>query len=729
MSDKLSRRDFLKTAGAGAAIAALTGCGPMSRYVLREPYERMPEYNQAGRPILYASTCGECSAGCGLVVRTLEGRVHKVEGNPANPVNFRKTCARGQAALQSVYNPDRFQGPVKQTARGSAKYEKSNWAAAVGVVQKALQSAPGQVAFLTGLFPDHLHDLVVKLAAGMGGASVLRYATLGEFESRVTLIDACQKLFGVARLPHFDMSAAEVTFSFGANFSETWLSPVAYSRMYGQMRQGRPGQRGYLVQFEPRMSQTAASADEWIPINPGSELQAALGIGRMILEVGNSGTAPAAYKDVQMADVAAATGVSEAQFERLARIFVGASRRVALPGGAALGQTNGLAAAQAILGLNVLVDNLGKPGGLAFLPDPPIFPDLSERPASLAEIKALVDKMNAGQIQVIFIHGTNPVYGLPHKLGFAEALKKVPQVISFASFPDETALQSDYIFPDHTPLESFGYQKVYTGADRTTLSGIQPAVAPLYDTKSTADVLLAAAAGVGGNLAEALPFADEFAFLQAAVAPLAIMGGSYTAPDPAAFYARFQQTGVWTKAASDLTAPPQKPALDKPIAPTPAAFSGDDKEFPLFLLPFPSPNLGDGSQANRPTLQETPDPMTTVMWNTWIEIHPETAKKLGIKDDDLVKITSPMGEIQAVAYLYPAIHPGTVAIPLGQGHTAFGRYAEQRGANVLDLLDPGQQTESGNLAFGATRVKISPTGQRRQLSRYESRLGVYGPQG
>ena len=135
--------------------------------------------------------------------------------------------------------------------------------------------------------------------------------------------------------------------------------------------------------------------------------------------------------------------------------------------------------------------------------------------------------------------------------------------------------------------------------------------------------------------------------------------------------------------------------------------------------------MSDGSGANKPWLQETPDPTTTVMWNTWIEIHPDTADKLGLKDDDVVRITSAYGELEASVYRYPAIRPDTIAIPFGQGHTAFGRYAEGRGANLAALL--GKQINAdGDLAVHGIFVKIEKTGKRNYLARMESRMGVYG---
>ena len=139
MSKKISRRDFLKLAGAASATGAvLTGCGPASRYVVREPYTQMPEYTFHGESTYFATTCRECAAGCGLVVRTYQGRAIKAEGNKHNPVNLGKTCARGQATLHGLYNPDRVTDPVKQGRKSALSNDSMEWETAIQVVADAL---------------------------------------------------------------------------------------------------------------------------------------------------------------------------------------------------------------------------------------------------------------------------------------------------------------------------------------------------------------------------------------------------------------------------------------------------------------------------------------------------------------------------------------------------------------------------------------------------------------
>ena len=721
MTDNFSRRDFLKLAGVGAATTAiLTGCGPASRYVKREPYMEMPEYTYIGESTYYATTCRECAAGCGLVVRTMQGRAIKTEGNAINPLNLGKTCARGQATLQGLYNPDRVTDPIKRK-RGNVSGDTVSWDDAIQTVADALKNnKPSEIAFLMGTTSDHLFDLVADLSAQTGLNAPVRFGALSMFESRATLSKAAKNLFGQAGIPFFDVAKAQMVFSFGANFLETWLSPVSYTRGFAGLREALTKMRGKFIQFEPRMSSTAGKADEWIPIQPGTEAMVALAIGRLASEL-RGGPLPRAFSDVDPNEVAEKSGIKLESLERLAELFVNSAGSLAIPGGAALGQDNGVAVAEAVLALNAIVDNFGKPGGVFFSPLAPTQTEYQQA-ASVKEMQEFVQKMADGKFKVLFVHGVNPVFELPAALGFKDALKGVEQVISFATFPDETALESDYVFPDHHGLESWGYQRVVTGSAQSVLSGLQPTVSPFYNTRATADVLIAAAKLVGGKFASALPYNDEVEFLQSKVAPLmSEPDGYFSAPDINTFMANFQQYGGWWKTTEGHTVPNTADVLNRNLNAAESEFVGEGE---FFFVPFVSPTLAEAG-ANKPWLQELPDPTTTVMWNTWVEINPVTAEELGLVDDDVVKIISEAGELELPVYRYPAIRPDTIAIPFGQGHTAFGRYAENRGVNPTDLL--GQHfNEAGDLAFAGMKVRIEKTGKKKPLSRLESIMGVYG---
>ncbi len=723
MSEKITRRDFLKMAGVSTAAAAvLSGCGPIARYVRRQPYTDMPEFVLPGSSVYFATTCRECPAGCGLVVRTVEGRAIKVEGNPNHPVNGGRTCARGQATVQGVYDPDRFHGPVKQAKRGSGDFQPVNWETAVQVVAQALQEDPESVAFYLGLAPDHLYDLVRRITEAMGAPAPIRFNGLALVEARRTLEQAAAEVLGAEGLPTFDLAHADVVLSFGANFMETWLSPVSYSRAYGHFRRGRPTARGYLMQVEPRMSMTAANADRWFPAKPGTEGLVALAVGRLLAEMRGE-TPPKAFADIDPEQAATAAGLRKEDLEMMAARLDQARKPLVIVGNGVAAHINGLEAVEAVLALNLYLDNIGKEGGVFLTPTPPLGDAVAERSNSFDDVARLVRQMKQGKIKVLFIHGANPVFELPQALGFTKALEQVNTVISFASFPDETAQWADYVFPDHTPLESWGYQRVQVGADRAVLSASQPVVVPLYDTKATADVLLAAVQQIGGTLAEKVPYTNEVEFLKHQVLTLMGQKGAYNPADPNTFWALFLQHGGWWSQEAHPEQPQgNRQALARSLAPAePKGLGKGD----LTLIVYPSPILGDGAGANRPWLQETPDPMTTVMWNTWVEINPETARKLGIENNDVVRIVSDYGTVEAVAYLYPGIRPDVVAIPLGQGHTALGRFAKDRGANPIQLLTL-RSNKAGDLAFADVRVRIEKTGKRHNLARKEDFVGVYG---
>ena len=173
------------------------------------------------------------------------------------------------------------------------------------------------------------------------------------------------------------------------------------------------------------------------------------------------------------------------------------------------------------------------------------------------------------------------------------------------------------------------------------------------------------------------------------------------------------QGGWWdTEPPSSVPAPSLQSSASAALALDAPRFGGEENQFPFFLHVYESVSLRDGTSANLPWLQELPDPMTTACWGSWVEINPEVAAQMGITDGDIIEVESPSGKIQAPAYVFPAIRPDVVAMPLGQGHSFYGRYAKDRGANPLSILSPQAQDGTGALAWSATRVRIHKTGKK-----------------
>ena len=722
MSNQLTRRDFLKVGAMAAAATVVSGCTlNLQRTEYLESYVQPPEEGLPGENLWYASTCRQCSAGCGIIVRVSDGRARKIEGNPSHPVNRGKLCARGQAALQELYDPDRLRNAVRQVGgRGTQRFEPIYWDDALASLGDRLRSAdPAGVAFLGGNVSTHLWVVVTRFLDALGGQPPLIYTLGDELEGRRTLTQASQRLFGTSAIPVFDMGNADVVFSFGANFLETWLSPVFYSRAYGRMRRRPLGKRGYLVQFEPRLSSTAASADEWVAVRPGTEGLVALALGKIIVEQGLGGDEHASlYQQVEVGDVAEASGVPAEKLEQLAQVFAGAGSQVAIPGGALAAHRDAEATLSTIQALNHVVAQLGRSGGVFLPPEMAVDEFVPPPVSSFADVQALIEDMATGRVKVLLIHGANPLFELPAAAGFDEALARVPFVVSFSPAVNETVIQADLILPDHTNLEGWGYH-VPAVADRLVVSGQQPVMRPLYDTRATVDVLLALARQWGGDLVQALPWSNEAEFLEE-------MAGAWNDEGLPAkpFWAAWRRRGGWWSAMGETRSPLISEPLDGLL--TLAAPTAGGEEIPnrFHLHLYPSISLFDGRGANKPWLQETPDPMTTVAWQTWIEINPHAAERLGVQDDDIVWVISPAGRVEAIVYTYPGIREDVVAMPVGQGHEHYGRYAQGRGSNPMKLVVPSADDETGALTWATTQVQIVPAGRRHSLARLENPEGV-----
>lgn len=728
MNPGVSRRHFLKLS---AAAAALSACTPAAKRIISmiEPEVRPPEESLPGEAVWYASTCRMCPAGCGIVVRTVNGRAKKIEGNPVHPLNQGKLCARGQAGLQELYHPDRLRNAVRQSGgRGSRQFEPLDWDEALGGLAERLQlTAPARIAFLGGMMADSLHLLASRWLQALGAPPPVMFDLQTALDGRSTAARAAATLYGSAQLPVYDVANASTIFSFGANLLETWDSPVAYGHAFGQFRQGQTGGRGFFAQFEPRLSATATLADEWVPIRPGAEGLVALAMGRIIVEQGLAGAFGRSqadlYRQVEVGALAEASDVSAEKLQRLATIFAQSDRPVAIPGGLPAGQSNGFESHLAVHALNHIMRRLGLPGGVYLTPPAPTETlPAAPAPDTFGDILALADKMRAGEVDLLFVHGANPVFEMPAASGFAEAMARVPYVVSFSPFVNETAVRADLILPDHTYLESWGYQVIVPGADRPAVSSQQPVVRPQHDTRSTASVLLALAAGMGGAMVEALPWNDEILFLEDSAG--ALFGSSlsaYGARTPGEFWATWQQFGGWWSE-RELHEEPAAAGFEtqRPLPVATASFEGDADDYPYHLHLYPTVGLGDGRSAHLPWLQELPETMSTARWQTWVELNPVTASELGLANNDVVRVVSANGEMEAAVVVFPGIRPDVIAVPVGRGHSDYGRYAAGRGRNPLDLLAPASHTETGALIWGATRVRLEPTGEHYELARLES---------
>jgi len=722
----MERRTFLKLSGMTAASALLAGCQSKNEKLI--PYLVPPDEGiTPGLATYYASSCTACPAGCGILVRISEGRAKKIEGNPNHPVNRGKLCARGQAILQELYHPDRVRQPLKRSGpRGSGQFQKISWAEGLGLLTAKLKElqqtrATEALAVLTPHLSGSQASLVSRFMRSLGSSRHLSYELLYPNWLRL----AGQQSFGQSSLPFYDMAETRYLLSFGADFVESHLSPVQYGNAFGRMRQARDTVRGHFTYIGGRMSLTAASADRWMPSRPGSEGTLALGMARLILaeklfdapSLAANGLRPDELlnrlKAYDLPAVSELTGLTKESIAEVAREFATTRPSLAMVGENVAFQSNGQESARAVHLLNVLAGNLNRPGG--------VYPAASANGPknSLTSLTELIASMRAGKIKVTLIKG-DPVHAIPTATGFQKALGNVPFTVSFSTLLDDTALQADLILPDHTALESWGDVIPLAGSRHLVYGLMQPVVTPLYDTRQFSDVLLAVASELGGTMAATLPWKSTVELVKDTALKLAPPAKS---GDFETQWMEFLRQGGYfssDKGAGKGYRWASASALPNPAKPL---FAGDEKTFPLHLHIYPSAAFYDGRCAPLPWLQQMPDPMSTVVWDSWIELNPKTAASLGIAHGDLVEVTSPQGSLRLAAVIYPAIRPDMVAIPLGQGHAGGGRYAKNRGVNPLALLS---LVEGGDhAAWNATRVRVTRISKKGELVTAGNPQGSY----
>jgi anaerobic selenocysteine-containing dehydrogenase len=767
----MNRRNFIKLSAISGAMATMDSCGSPDHQLIRFiPDEELVPGIATWKP----SICTLCPAGCGLLVRVMEGEAEverkgqkglvqmglakKLEGNPQHPINLGKLCARGQAGLQVVYHPERLRNPLKRSGeRGSGQFQEISWDDGLKELTArltALRSSgdTASLAFLSGPLRGQRGELMARFLGAFGAPPPVAYEPLDE----AVLRRANLLSFGHAALPTVDLGRADYLISFGADFLGTWNSPVSQSIGYGAMRQGRAGRRGKFVQVEPRMSQTGANADEWIPCRPGMEGVLALGVAQVIIREKLSSRGADSHAGALIEGWAAGlpeyspqavekqTGVAAATIVRMAHEITQREEGAAIIGGAPLAHTNGVFNALAVNALNSLVDSGHGDAVVSFSDVPPLQSATSrsrglaggagsEAPGqaqgSFAGLNALMQASFQGQPhapKVLMIDNANPVFAAPSGARVREAILKVPYIVSFGSFLDETSSLADLILPDHAPLESWLDDIPESGAtvagiSRAVVSLAPPAVRPLYNTRAMPDVILVLAQQLGGNVASAAPWKSFEDMLRSAYVPLRLHPGSINSKTDDEFWSSMQEQGGWWSApAAPPAAVPASAPVHAAVASAEPEFDGDAGAFPFHFLPYASQALGDGSLAHLPWLQELPDVMTSAMWSSWVEVNPKTAREWKIETGDVVEIASQHGTLRAAAIVSPGIAPDVLAMPMGQGHQSFGRYANGRGANPLAILAPVTERETGALAWAATRVKLTRIGKSD-----ESKLILY----
>ena len=603
---------------------------------------------------------------------------------------------RGQAALQGIYNPDRLKTPL---LKENNQWRPLSFSKAQSILKargrEAAGNGPDKVRMLTETVGDSMMSLFKAVMQNLQSREPLVFEPFA-YESLKT---ANEKVFGVNGLVSYHMERADVLLSFGADFLETWLSPVEYARKFKEMHALRNGRKNLFFEVSPYQSLTGANADHWLACRPGSESVVALGLVRQALDIGKGRELPGPYHELMNRVTAPYTqdqvlqqsGIPLELYEKLIIQLVEARRPLVLGTGTGASDLNGLQTNLAVNLLNLLLDPQ-----LRLL-------DFNNRHRVeiAAKRSAVLDFFqNPGfhDVDLLMLNHVNPVFCMPPGSGVKEALAQSRAfVVSFSNFLDETSEMADLILPVRMPLETWDEY----GGKQPIVSSMQPAMGQLTNASHLGDVLLNAGFESDppaqnykdwliSRLAEDHGIASEAQWVQTLQ-----LGGQF-------------DVAIKT-AKSGKKLKPQKLAdvLDKKSAPP---------QSDLVFTAMPSIRFFDGRGANRPWLCEIPDPLSRIAWQTPVIIHPQTARQKGLAQQDIIQIQTESVVLEAPVYVSETVSRFVMVMPIGQGHQSYGRYARGNGLNPMTLLSAKTNPDSGGCSFTVARVSIKKSGRSMKLA-------------
>ncbi len=806
---RIDRRDFIRLLGTAVGGAALVSTG--FSQVLEVPEKLLKEATEGPGIVAWKSTiCGMCNAGCGLKIKTVDGLPVYVKGNPNYPVNSGGVCPSAHGSLEVLFHPERLQGPMKRVGiAGGNKFEPISWAEALKTVSiklKELRNAgkPESLAFLGSGEKSLSMSVAEDFMRAYGSPNFFEFS----FDSNNTAGLKLQT--GIDRFPSYDISNAEVVLTLGASILETELSPVFYTKQVSQRRSSTETKVKF-IHVNSHQDLTGMFANLFVPIKHETIGAFALGLAYVLIREKNidskfvssytfgyenwrdaSGKLHEGFKDFVLKnyypeEVSKITGIPSSTLLYVARQLGNNSPALVIGGNMLNESTNGVFTQMAVNSLNALLGNYGKIGGVI------LFPELNNSSSAVLDStskngleKLKVDRAGKGKysisdfsvhqfakninaglsypIEMLFMYKGNPLFQTLNRHELSEALKKIPLVVSFDSFINESNIYADLILPINSFLEEWNAISDSPGIPFQHTGLRQPVVDKFHDTRQMADVFIGLSKEIGGAPAKTFQM-DSFQDLLktkmkkifrtglGAVATQKIEGhwlefikqrgwhvGRYQSFDD--FWDLLLKNGGWwnpnskqvntNKMFSTKTKKFEfySTALEKTInsAGEDVAFvldvlnitargdivylphyeepkSSDDKK--LSLVMFRNNINRDGSNSNLPILQEMFGIGIRYYWGTWVEMNKLTARKNKIDNNDDIWVSSKLGSIKAHVRIIPSMPDDVVAVPFGMGHTNYGKYADGYGSNPTSIIKNQYDMLSGKPAYQSTRVSIS----------------------
>ncbi|MVN21153.1 TAT-variant-translocated molybdopterin oxidoreductase [Mucilaginibacter arboris] len=638
LSAKTPRRDFLKALGFGVGAVTLAACQkvPVHKSI---PYLIKPEEVTPGVANFYTSSYN----GQGILVKTREGRPIKIEGNPEDLIGGGSLSAQGQASVLDLYDVTRLQNPVLQK-------DESSWDAVDGFIKRELATvaASGKKIRIVSstVHSPSTKAVIAAFTAKFPTTKQINYDAI----SYTGIIQANQNSFGKAVLPHYHFEKADVIVSFGADFLGTWISPVEYMRQWVSNRNNTSLQNKKMsrhVQFEAGMTMTGTNADTRIQIKPSEEGLAIINLYNAI-----SGTTLPGSK--QLSNKAADTAITLVAKELLAA----KGRSLVVCG------CNDVAMQVLVNAINSLLGSYGTTIDL----DNPSY----QYAGNDAEFVEFINEMKRGEVGAVFFMDANPAYNYFNAKDFTQALAKVPLKVSFSDRNDETSSLCDIIAAKNHYLETWGDDNIFAGY----YTIVQPTINPVYNTRQAEQSLL---------IWTDNPVKDYYSFVknnwETNILPQVGLTGQ-------AGWETLLQNGVVKTAGAPVTAYTFNKDLNV-IAQNiinrsnQLTASGANA---VELLVYETVNMGDGRKANNPWLQELPEPVSKVTWDNFVAIAPKFAEKLGIKEGDVLKVSSGSHTVELPVLLQPGQAQGTISVALGYGRTLSGKVGTGVGKNAFPFF-------------------------------------------
>jgi Fe-S-cluster-containing dehydrogenase component/anaerobic selenocysteine-containing dehydrogenase len=663
------RRSFLKLMGASTAMLTVN-CLPQNPEKI-VPYVNKPEFMVPGLSNYYASSCGGCSAGCGILVKTKDGRPLKLEGNPSHPLNKGSICAQGQASILNLYDPDRAQDPLK-ISNGNG--EKISWKDLDDAVKKALAENSGKtIVFSNPINSPGTKKIISEFLSKVGGGKHLEFDSTSPEEA---IYLANEISYGKGIVPNYRFDKAKVILSLDADFLGTWISPIEYSKQFNSRRtlKGSDSSYNQLIMVDTMLSVTSSVADMRIPVRSDDLKRVGLAIAKAISNLGGSSFGQ--LESINVEAICKEIDVSVEKINSIAKLLWASKGESLVVGGGTASATKDAVDLQVIVNLiNSQLDNDGKTVDSVAI--------RSNNAEFSKNLSTLISELDSGNVGVLFLYGVNPSYELPENSSLEKSISKAKLVVSLNDRLDETSKNANYLAPSNHFLESWG--------DRESVSGVvsiqQPTIKPIFATRSFEDSLINWA---GGELSGSKSY---YEYLKSTYSKITN-------------WVDFLRGGVYGKA--DLISNRGARGFKGTIGPISQRANG------LVLSLYTTVAMGDGSHANNPVLQELPDPITKVTWDNFIAIAPITAENRGIKSNDVLKVKVPSTgqELVLPAQVQPGMQKDVIAIALGYGRKAAGKVGNNVGKNAVNLAI----FEGGKIQFSGMPVELEKVGKTYKLA-------------